>query len=67
MDELVNLNPIKEFRNVCEKCGKVNTLFPTWVGKKRLYRCETKEGGCGRFSKGITETEAINRNINIIR
>jgi len=39
-----------EFRNVCEKCGAKNTLWPEWKGKKRFYRCEA----CGKIAKGIT-------------
>jgi hypothetical protein len=32
--------------NVCKKCGMENTIWPKWIGKKRIYVCE-----CGEIAK----------------
>lgn len=59
MTELINLTDITEYKNICKNCGAENTLWPKWVGRKRMYVCIKNEGGCGKISYGITKTEAI--------
>ena len=39
-----------EFENICKKCGAENTLWPKWIGRKRVYVCVSEEGGCGEVS-----------------
>ena len=54
-----------EFKNICPDCGKINTLFPYFMGKKRGYRCDPHSGGCGHMVKGITKKEAEKRGVVI--
>ncbi len=54
-----------EYKNVCKKCGAVNTLEPYYIGRKCVHRCNEDAGGCGQISKGITRIEAIELGIKI--
>jgi len=38
------------FKNMCKKCFSVNTIWPFWIGRKRVYRCEI----CGNLGRGTT-------------
>ena len=54
-----------EYENICPFCGRENSLFPFFMGKKRGYKCDDElSGGCGKMTKGITKTEASTWNYN---
>lgn|SRR5574343_582613 len=51
--EIVELNPIKEYKNCCKECGAIDTLWPEFKGRKRFYRCEK----CGSIKGGCKPSE----------
>lgn len=52
-EKVVFLNQVKEWKNICKKCGAENTLYPYDIGRKCLHKCEA----CNQFSTGITKKE----------
>jgi len=50
-EEPIVLNPVLEYTNICNRCGAENTLYPYFMGKKVLHKCER----CGEFVRGITK------------
>jgi len=56
----------EECKNICPCCGREESLFPYFMGKKRGYRCDPDiSGGCGKMTKGITRKEAEKRGLII--
>jgi hypothetical protein len=39
-----------EYRNVCARCGAVNTLEPRWIGRRVMHACSH----CGKVGGGMT-------------
>ena len=50
-----------EYTNICPHCGAENTIYPKWIGRKRMYVCVKEADGCGKATKGITKTEWAKR------
>ena len=52
-EEIVELNKIIEYKNICKKCGAENTLYPYFIGRKTVRFCEN----CKQVSTGITKSK----------
>ena len=49
------------YKNICPHCGKEDTIWPIFRGRKRFYvcggDCPEEIGGCGKITRGITKEE----------
>lgn len=42
-----------EYTNCCKNCGAIDTLWPKWIGRKRIYVCES----CGVANNGCKPSQ----------
>ena len=52
-EKIIELNNIKEYTNICKKCGAENTLYPHFIGRKTARFCIN----CNQISTGITKSK----------
>lgn len=55
--EIVELNKIIEYKNICKKCGAENTLYPYFIGRKIARFCKN----CNQVSTGITKSKYMKK------